>query len=49
LALAERGLHTLALSTDPTPSLAHIFAERGAQRVQRISRHRPSASWVLPK
>ncbi|HSL69283.1 MAG TPA: ArsA family ATPase [Longimicrobiales bacterium] len=34
---SDLGFATLALSTDPTPSLSHIFGEHGPQRSLRVS------------
>jgi arsenite-transporting ATPase len=39
LALAERGEDTLAISTDPTPSLSHIFELAGRQRERSVLPH----------
>jgi arsenite-transporting ATPase len=36
---AERGEETLVLSTDPTPSLSHVFGLTGPHRLQRITNH----------
>lgn len=39
LHLAEGGLDTLALSTDPTPSLSHIFQLEGPRRERQVREH----------
>lgn len=39
LSLAEAGETTLVLSTDPTPSLSHIFAIEGAHREREVHPH----------
>ena len=36
---AERGEETLAISTDPTPSLSHIFELKGRQRERAVRPH----------
>ena len=39
LHFAERGEHTLVVSTDLTPSLSHVFSLNGPQHLRRITDH----------